>query len=158
MKRLLLVTVAFALGAVLALGVRVGAQSGDDGRYVMIGVILYDKTTGQEVYVYNGTGWSTTTPSATLAPTVVDATHTPIPPTATLTPSATPPAPVDPTPTPEATALPTLPPDGHDKLCLVKVGASAVNERTAPSTSAPKTATSPVPAASPVKQIGRAHV
>lgn len=128
-------------------------QIADSGRYVVVGVILYDKQEMREVYVYNASGYPTATPSATVETATPSATP---PPTNTPTPTNTPrpsSTPGVPTPTPESTVLPTLPPDGHDKLCLVKVGASAVNERTAPSTSAPKTATSPVPAASPVKLL-----
>jgi len=85
--------------------------------------------------------------AATSTPTSV---QTPVP--FTPTPIITP-LPASPTPTQEValTPLPT-PAPGEPKACLLKtfVG-SAINERTAPSASAPKTATSPIPAGSIVK-------
>ncbi|GIV82581.1 MAG: hypothetical protein KatS3mg051_1935 [Anaerolineae bacterium] len=73
-------------------------------------------------------------------------------PTAPPTPTQ---APVTPTPTQEAT-LPTPTPTTTPRTtpdkgsCVVKVGGTAINERTTPSTGAPKTATSPIPAGSMV--------
>jgi hypothetical protein len=84
------------------------------------------------------------TPTPTPTPTVA--------PTGTPTPTATP-VPDTPTPTqevalptPTATGTPRPTPDKGS--CLVKLGGFAINERTAPSASAPKTATSPIPAGS----------
>ena len=177
MRRLAFALLLVALGAVLALGVRAGAQSGDDGRYVSIGIILYDKELGRELLVYHG--WyadnATATPRPPVATATPGATDTPVAPAPTLppsstppptntprpsaTPSATPPPPPTatpgtfPTPTPESTALPTLPPAEQDKLCLVKVRGTAINERIAASVSAARTATSPIPAGSTVKVL-----
>lgn len=138
-----------------------GYQIDDSGRYVMIGVILYDKQQGQEVYVYNGFGFATVTPGVSVPTETPIKTDTPIPasPTPTLTPSSTPTntprpsaTPGMPTPTPDTAPQPTPVGDG-EKLCLVKVRGTAINERTGPSVSAPKTATSPVPAGSTVKVL-----
>lgn len=87
---------------------------------------------------------STPTPTATLTPQPTVA--------PTSTPSATSPPVSSPTPTQEValTPLPT-PVPGEPKACLLKTFGSAINERTAPSASAPKTATSPIPAGSIVK-------
>lgn len=90
MRRLLLAITLLALGAGLALGARALAQDGDGlppGRYVVIGAILYDKQTGQEVYVYNASGYATATPRPPMATETPHATDTPEPPTASLTPT-----------------------------------------------------------------------
>jgi hypothetical protein len=34
----------------------------EPGRYVVVGVVLYDKQTGQEIVVYNGASFATATP------------------------------------------------------------------------------------------------
>jgi len=166
----------FALGSLLAVAVQTSALDAvplsvnsaqiEPGRYVMIGVILYDKQQGQEVYVYNGSGFATALPSDTPSPAPPIATDTPLPPapsatnTPTLTPSATaipptntPVPPANPTPTPDDAPLPTLPPDDAEKTCLVKTRNVNINERTAPSTTAPRTATSPIPSGSTVKLL-----
>lgn len=89
-----------------------------------------------------------------VADVVVIPTSTPVP-TVTNTPTATKtPTPTNtlvstnepPTPTPEITVLPptfTFTPE--PKECVIKVGASAINERTDHYTTAPKTSTSPIP-------------
>jgi len=94
---------------------------------------------------------STPTPTATLTPQPTVA--------PTSTPSATSPPVSSPTPTQEValTPLPT-PVPGEPKACLLKTFGSAINERTAPSASAPKTATSPIPAGSIVKVFEFASV
>lgn len=88
-------------------------------------------------------------------PLVPSPTGTPLPsltPTATVTPTATLP-PASPTPTqevtlPTPTATTTPRPTAEKGNCIVKLGGTAINERTAPSTSAARTATSPIPAGS----------
>lgn len=88
-------------------------------------------------------------------PLVPSPTGTPLPsltPTATVTPTATLP-PASPTPTqevtlPTPTATTTPRPTAEKGNCIVKLGGTAINERTAPSTSASRTATSPIPAGS----------
>ena len=89
-------------------------------------------------------------------PLVATALPTPTPTvtqTATPTQPAAPGATAWPTPTPELTPVPTVGPGGTEKLCLVKVRGTAINERTGPSTSAPKTTTSPIAAGSVVKVL-----
>lgn len=128
MRRLAFGALLMALGAALALGVSVRAQSGDDGRYVVVGVILYDKMLGQEVYVYNASGYATATPGDPVA------TATPEP---TRTPSATPTmtvAPADPTPTPDSGVTPS-PTSDAVKACLA-VSSAAINLRADHTTSA----------------------
>ena len=85
-----------------------------------------------------GTPLPSLTPSPTVAPATPTATPTPGP-TAWLT------------PTPELTPVPTVEPGGDEKTCLVKLGAFAINERTGPSATAPRTPYSPIPAGSIVK-------
>jgi len=127
-----------ALGALLAVAVQTSAlessprlvhvHQSEPGRYVVIGVVLYDKQTGQEVIVYNGSGFATVPPSDTPSPAPPIATDTPVAasPTPTLTPSATntPIAPTTtpgvPTPTPES-GIPPVTPDGSAKVCELKV-------------------------------------
>ena len=90
-------------------------------------------------------------------PLVPSPTGTPLPsltPTATVTPTATLP-PASPTPTQEITLSTPTPtttprPTSEKGNCIVKLGGTAINERTAPSTSASRTATSPIPAGSMV--------
>jgi len=128
----------------------------DSGRYVMIGVILYDKQQGQEVYIYNGSGFATIPPSDPPPTETPGATDTPEQPTPTLTPSAAPtiiPSITDTpelTPTPDDAPQPTPVGDG-EKMCLVKLRNVNINERTEPRTTAPRTATSPVPSGSTIK-------
>lgn len=84
----------------------------------------------------------TATPSRTSTPMVTATrTATPIPASPTPTRETT-----LPTPTPTTTPRPTT----EKGNCLIKVGGTAINERTKPSTTAPKTATSPIPAGSVV--------
>ena len=115
--RLILAIPYVLAGALIALGAQTFAQSGDDGRYVVVGVILYDKMLGQEVYVYNASGYATATPGDPVA------TATPEP---TRTPSAT--------PTPES-GITSTPDGGAPKVCLATTGA-ALNLRQDHSTSA----------------------
>jgi hypothetical protein len=76
----------------------------------------------------------------------------------TLTPTVTPVAtlpPASPTPTQEITLPTPTPtttprPTAEKGNCIVKLGGTAINERTAPSINAPKTTTSPIPAGSMV--------
>lgn len=88
-------------------------------------------------------------------PLVPSPTGTPLPsltPTATVTPTATlPPASPTPTqevalPTPTPTTTPRATPDKGN--CIVKLGGTAINERIAPSISAARTPSSPIPAGS----------
>lgn len=153
MKRAALIP--FALLALLGLasipGALLSAQgtpTPDDGRYVAIGVLLWDKETNTEIKAYYGafgtpmapapthTPLPSVTPTPTLAPTV--------PPTNTPRPSNTPTLPDrptdEPTPTPEVTTLPPITP-GPGKSCALKVSISAIRVRSQPSASAPQVGT-----------------
>lgn len=152
-----LVAFALALGGLFERATRSvwaqdDSQNGSEveaGRYVVIGIVLYDRQTGQEVIVYNGASYATATPRPPVATATPSATPTVAPP-----PSSTPVptvAPADPTPTPEATALPTLPPSTGEKACRLRTRSVRINERTAPSLSAARTATSPIDTYSTLK-------
>jgi len=96
---------------------------------------------------------ATPTPTATVAPPTIQPTHTPQPPTLTPSATATPVpsvTPGNPTPTPDTAPQPTPVGDG-EKMCLVKLRNVNINERTEPRTTAPRTATSPVPSGSTIK-------
>lgn len=129
----------------------------ETGRYVVIGVLVYDKQTGAEIPIYYGS-YGPALPTATpgTVPTETpELTATPPPtntprPSATSVPTATPGT--VPTPTPDTAPQPT-PADDGEKLCLVKVRGTAINERVEPRTNAPKTSTSPIPAGSTVKVL-----
>lgn len=130
MKRWALVAglVVWALLAVVAWqadgrAARAQGDSDDAGRYVVIGVILYDRQLEQEVYVYNANGYATATPRD---------------PVATATPRATDP-PQQPSPTPSVTpdtAPQPTPIGGGEKACLA-TSSAAINLRADHSTSAP---------------------
>ncbi|MCZ2099570.1 MAG: hypothetical protein LC121_25565 [Anaerolineae bacterium] len=150
-----------AAALLLALGVRASAQSelsgndyqiDGDGRYVVIGAILWDKTEGRELYVYHG--WyadnATATPRPPVATATPGATDTPVTPPPTLTPSSTPRPPVEATPTPDSAPQPT-PPGANDKACRLRTRNVRINERTGPGLSAPRTATSPIDTYSTLK-------
>jgi len=126
----------------------------EPGRYVVVGVVLYDKQTGQEIVVYNGASFATATPRPPVDTPTPEPSHTPQPPTLTpsATPSPTPSATPDPIePTQEATILPTLPPDDAEKTCLLRTRNVRINERTEPRVSAPRTTTSPIDTYSTLK-------
>ena len=151
--RLILAIPYVLAGALIALGAQTFAQSGDDGRYVVIGAILWDKTEGRELYVYHG--WyadnATATPRPPVATATPGATDTPVTPPPTLAPTATPRPPAEATPTPEVTTLPTLPPGATEKTCRLRTRSVRINERVAPSLSAARTATSPIDTYSTLK-------
>lgn len=151
MKRAALIP--FALLALLLLasipGALLSAQgtpAPDDGRYVAIGVLLWDKELNVEVKAYYGsfgtpmapsqTPTRTPAPTPTLAPT--------IPPTNTPRPTTTPALPDrptdEPTPTPETTALPPVTP-GPGKSCELKVNIAAIRVRREPSATSAQTGT-----------------
>lgn len=81
---------------------------------------------------------STPTPTATRTPTVT--------PTATLPPASPTPTQEVALPTPTPTTTPRATPDKGN--CIVKLGGTAINERIAPSISAARTPSSPIPAGS----------
>ncbi len=133
----------------------------EPGRFITIGVILYDKVTGQEVHAYNGwfltpTPTSTTipgvTPSYTSTPTRTNtptatptATRTRTPtatatrtPTPTFTPSRTPTPALEPSPTPDTSPLTPSPQPG--KTCELKAN-EALKVRGAPSLSSAQVGT-----------------
>lgn len=89
---------------------------------------------------YTPTATPTRTPTLTPTPTATR-TATPVPASPTPTRET-----VLPTPTPTTTPRPT----SEKGNCLIKTGGTAINERTKPSTAAPKTSTSPIPAGSVV--------
>jgi len=121
-----------------------GYQIDSSGRYVAVGVLVYDKQTGEVIPIYHGSyGPALPTPSSTPG-TVPSATP---PATNTPRPSATP---GNPTPTPDTEPQPT--PEGDaEKTCLLRTRNVRINERTEPRVSAPRTATSPIDTYSTIK-------
>lgn len=121
-----------------------GTPAPDDGRYVVVAIILYDKETGLEVRA--NIGDFALAPSETPAPThTATPTLTPTaPPTNTPRPSNTPTLPDrptdEPTPTPETTALPPVT-TGPGKVCELKVSIAAIRVRREPSAISAQTGT-----------------
>lgn len=113
----------------------------EPGRFITIGVILFDKVTGQEIHAYNG--WALTpTPipevTASYTPTNTPTATPTRTPTPTNTPSRTPTPVLEPSPTPDTSPLTPSPPP--DKVCELKAN-EALKVRAAPSLSSTQTGT-----------------
>lgn len=108
-------------------------QIDDSGRYVVIGVLVYDKQTGAEIPIYYGS-YGPALPTATPEPEPSDTpgtvpSETPVPPTPSPVPTNTPRPSPTPTLTPSATPEPT---PTQETKCWGTVTATRLNVRDAP--------------------------